>query len=405
MPCSNIYFDYNSSAPLTKGAKQAIIEMLDQFGNPSSVHYHGRMMRRLVEDARDALAQRLKADRSDTIIFNSGCTEGNNTVLKTFASLEGTILTTTIEHACVLNATAQPTLIPTDHNGILDLNMLEQHLKAHASAAAPGPCLVSVMLANNELGTIQPLQEVIHLARQYHAYVHTDAAQALGRIAVDLERYPVDYLALSSQKIGGPTGVGALYIKAKAPYQPLILGSSQEKGRRAGTLNSRFIHAFKAAFAENCPDSWAAADALRNWIEDQILSFCPEARVWAKHAQRLPNTSSLMMPGVANQTQIMAFDLAGYSVSAGSACSSGKLSTSHVLQAIGLTEQEATNTIRLSLCPDVTPEQATGFVAAWKEIYTRASASASTSVATKAPLSQDAPVMQSVAPFADRAVI
>ena len=405
MRTSNIYFDYNSSAPLTNGAKQAIIDILDVFGNPSSVHSHGRLMRRVVEDTRDALAARLKAQSSDTIIFNSGCTEGNNTVLKTFTSLGGTIFTSTVEHACVLNATAQAVLISTDHNGIIDLNVLEHHLKARASTATTGPCLVSVMLANNELGTIQPLQEVIQLARKYQAYVHTDAAQALGRIPVDLEQYPVDYLTLSSQKIGGPTGVGALYIKAKAPYEALILGSTQEKGRRAGTLNSRFIYAFKAALEDNHPNSWAQTDALRDWIEKQISAFCPEARIWAKEVKRLPNTSSLMMPGVASQTQIMAFDLAGYSVSAGSACSSGKLSVSHVLRAIGLTDQEALNTLRISLCPDVTAQQAEGFVNAWKKIYMRASPHASTRASVRTHVPMDKCVTQSPAPLMDSAVI
>ena len=371
MPLKNtpLFFDYNATAPLRPEAKQALLEALDDCGNAASPHIFGRQMRQKLESARQVLAQTLGSAFPDEIVFNSGGTEGNNTVLKTFESQGAAILVSAVEHACVRTVCKKAQQIPVDQNGIVDLNWLDETL---SQCDQSRPILVSVMLVNNETGVIQPLQEIITLARKYNAYVHSDAVQALGRIPVTLELYPVDYMTFSAHKIGGCTGFGALYVKAKAPYTPLILGGGQEKEKRSGTSNTFGAIAFGAALTAAQEQSWNTVERLRNNLEKSILDFCPTATIWSQKAPRVANTLSVRMPGVPNMTQLMAFDIEGIAVSAGSACSSGKVYPSPVLTAMRVVPTQALETIRVSMGPTTTQKDINYFFNAWKSIYDRA---------------------------------
>lgn len=407
-PKKRSYFDYNSSAPLHPAAKAKLIELLEIEGNASSVHFEGRRMRQEVERARQTLATLLKTSRPDQIIFNSGCTEGNNTVLKSFIDKDNSVITSKIEHSCVLSplmqASAHPQisekspldamtqdaieqrplrqnayLCDVDERGQLKLQHLKELLEDLRKQTTT-PILVSVMLANNETGVVQEhYQDIITLVRHYeNTFLHMDAAQALCRVPVDLERYPVDYLTLSSHKIGGPMGVGALYLRPGAPYTSLIDGGGQEKERRSGTHNARSIAAFGEALRHLAPKDWDACRIYRDHIETELKKFAPELHIWCQEAVRLPNTSALAMPHVEAHTQLMAFDLEGFAVSAGSACSSGKTTPSHVLSALQkglngseLSQEHIQNTIRISLSPKVTLAEADHFIEVWKNIYNR----------------------------------
>lgn len=369
MPESRIFLDYNSTAPLHPKAKEAMLEVMDCIGNPSSIHSFGRQMRQRFEQARQRVNEILGVDRHDALIFNSGGSEGNNTVIKTFLNAGGTVFASSIEHPCILEVSSKIKKIPVTKTGVIQLEWLEESL---SSFVPEGPVLISVMLANNETGTIQPLQEVISLAKKHGAYVHSDMVQAIGRIPVCLDRYPVDYLTLSSHKVGGPVGIGALYVHSKAPYSSLIVGGAQEKSRRAGTLNVMGAVGFEQALSATLEEDWEAVAQKRNFLEQKIISSCPQAHVWGQTEERLPNTSSLHMPGVNNETQVIAFDLEGIAVSAGSACSSGKISRSHVLEAMGISEKEAQETIRLSLGPTLNQRAINKFIETWIKIYQKA---------------------------------
>ena len=364
-----LFFDYNATAPLKPEAKAAMLDVMELAGNPASPHLFGRQMRQRMEEARCLIAETLKAKKVDEIVFNSGGTEGNNTVLKTFQNLDASIFVSAIEHSCVLKSCPSARIIPVDHNGIVNLEWLDQAL----STCDPSkPILVSVMLLNNETGVIQPLQEIIKISKKYKAYTHSDAVQALGRLPLDLDLYPVDYMSISGHKIGGATGCGALYVRTKAPYTPLLVGGGQEKEKRSGTSNVLGVTAFGAALKVARNQDWSPIENIRKHLEMEIQSHCPQAMIWSKEAPRVANTLSIYMPSVPNMTQLMAFDIEGIAVSSGSACSSGKVTASHVLSAMGIDKEKALETIRVSMPPTTTPKEADRFLKAWKNIYDRA---------------------------------
>lgn len=366
MAAEGFYFDYNATMPLLPEAFDAMQHMMRRFGNASAVHRFGRDMRQELEKARQAIAARLKASPEE-IIFTSGGTEANNTVIHIFKKLGASLLISTIEHACVLNAAVGAGLIPVSQEGVIDLLALEKQLQERAGK----PTLVSVMLSNNETGVIQPLSQVVDLARQYGAWIHSDCAQALGKIPFTFEELGVDYLTLSSHKIGGPFGLGILLVKKGAPFDPLIVGAGQEKGRRAGTYNTPAIVGFAAALEQIVPEKWFQAERLRDFFEAQIKAICPEVPIFGAGCRRLPNTSYVAMPGVNQETQLIAFDLEGIAVSAGTACTSGKIEPSHVLIAMGYDSEIAGQAIRVSFGPCVTQGDVEHLVAAWKRLYER----------------------------------
>jgi cysteine desulfurase len=351
------YLDHNATSPLRPVAHNAVVEALREVGNPSSVHRAGRAAKARVERARRQVAQLVGALPAE-IVFTSGGTEANNLVL----SQQGRrILASAIEHDSVLKAVPAADLIPVDGDGVIELAALERML---AAQSAGQPALVSVMFANNETGVIQPIAEVVRLARAAGALVHCDAVQAAGKVPVDLHGLGVDYLSLSAHKLGGPMGVGALVVRSRAPLIADRRGGGQESFRRAGTENVAGIAGFGAA-AEASIDGLDVV-ALRDRIEANL-----SGKVFGSAAKRLPNTTCISMPGVKAETQVMAFDLAGVCVSAGAACSSGKVTRSAVLSAMGVDPSMAETAIRISCGWNTVSEDIDRLIKAWRDLYIR----------------------------------
>ena len=358
-----VYLDYNASAPLCPEARQAMIAAMDVAGNPSSVHASGRAARKIVDHARRTIADLVGGD-SERIIFTSGGTEANNLALNGLEDV--TVFTSAIEYPSVIEGRVDAKRIPVDGNGVVDLDALEAMLKE--ASAAGQKVLVSVMLANNETGVIQPVAKVALLAREYGAKVHCDAIQALGRLPVDMGRLLVDMVSVSAHKIGGPKGIGALAIAPGVMLVPQIRGGGQEKYRRGGTENVLGIAGFGAA-AERAGAqlaNMANVAALRDRLETELASEAPELLIAGKGTERLVNTSCLILPGMPGETQVMALDLAGVAISSGSACSSGKVRESHVLKEMGVSD--AGSAIRVSLGLETTDEDIDTFIRVWSRM-------------------------------------
>lgn len=358
-----VYLDYSASAPLKPAARLAMIEAMDGVGNASSVHQFGRKARQQVDNARASLAGALGV-KPEQVVFTCGATEANNMAMQGLAGRQ--LIVSSIEHPSILQAAPQAAQIRVDENGIINLNQLEELLKA-----SPSPALVSVMLVNNETGVIQPVEEVVKLARNYGALVHCDAVQALGRLEVDFTTLGVDMLSLSAHKIGGPQGVGALIVREKLGLASLLKGGGQEMRRRAGTENVAGVAGFSASIG-TLADDLARAQEWAGWrdeMESTILTQAPDAVIIGQKAPRVATISAIAMPGVKSETQLMAFDLAGYAVSSGSACSSGKVQASHVLKAMGLRDEIATATTRISFGWGSVRQELTGFAGSWLAFY------------------------------------
>jgi cysteine desulfurase len=363
-----VYLDHNATTTVRPAAAEAVAAALSLTGNASSVHGFGRAVRRAVEDAREAVAALVGAAPAD-VVFTSGGTEANNLALR--GSGRERILVSAVEHESVLMAGAGAALIPVDSDGVVDLDALDSLLAGEGT-----PALVSVMLANNETGVVQPVAGIAGVARRFGALVHCDAVQAAGKIPVDMSALGVDMLSLSAHKIGGPAGVGALVVADSVPLSPIVFGGGQERGRRMGTENFSGIAGFGAAAREarKGVDGFAELGRLRDGLERRILALSPETRIFGAGAERLPNTSCLTMPGMASETQVMALDLAGVAVSAGSACSSGKVQASHVLAAMNADAAQAASAIRASLGWNSTAQDVDAFVDAWSALHARAAA-------------------------------
>jgi cysteine desulfurase len=364
------YLDWNATAPLRPEAAAAMAEALARCGNPSSVHRYGREARRALEAARAQVAALVGAAPAE-VIFTSGGTEANQLALRGIADRR--VLVSAIEHDSVRQAVPEAATIPVTRQGIVDLDALDRRLAAEAR-----PALVSLMLANNETGILQPVAEAARLAHAHGALLHCDAVQAAGKLPVDRAALGVDLLTLSAHKLGGPQGVGALVAPPELPLAALQTGGGQERGRRAGTENLPGIVGFgvAAAIAGDRLGDYAAVALLRDEAARRLKAIAPEAPVYGEDAPRLPNTLCLGMPGVAAATQVMALDLAGVMVSAGAACSSGKLRRSPVLEAMGVPGAEAESAIRISLGWSTTPADIDQLVEAWGALYARTRARA-----------------------------
>jgi cysteine desulfurase len=354
------YLDWNATAPLRPEAAAAAAAALQLCGNPSSVHRGGRAARRVVEDARDAVARLLDA-APDMVVFTSGGTEANHLALR--GSGRRRVLVSAVEHDSVLQAVADAERIPVDGNGIVRLDRLDAML-----AAGSLPALVSVMIANNETGIIQPSLAVAEVAHGHDALYHCDAVQAVGKLPCSLAATGADLLTLSAHKIGGPQGVGALVVRDGVGLDPQLRGG-QEHGRRAGTENVPGIAGFGAA--AGVADDWRPVEALRDRLESEIAARAPDALVIGAAVARLPNTTALAMPGMPAETQVIALDLDGVMVSAGAACSSGKVRASHVLAAMGYGPDIAGATIRISLGWTTKEADIDRFLDAWTALYRR----------------------------------
>jgi cysteine desulfurase len=349
-----VYLDWNATTPLRPQAKAAMAAAWELSGNPSSVHSEGRMARRLIEDARSAVAMAV-GDRPQGVVFTSGGTEANALAL-TPGLRGGTrgpanrLLVSAIEHASVLAGGRFPTasvgVIDVTRAGVVDL----QHLRA-LLADGP-PALVSVMLANNETGAIQPVAEIAGIVRAAGGVLHVDAIQAFGKIPFDLTSTQADLLTLSAHKIGGPKGVGALVLaEGVEGLEAQVRGGGQELGRRAGTENVAGIAGFGAAVQIAIKALDVDRPRIRSLRErlEHGLRQTPELIVFSDDVKRLPNTALFTVPGMKAETAVIGFDLAGVAVSSGSACSSGKVQPSHVLAAMGYRQDLAQGAVRLSL--------------------------------------------------------
>ena len=365
MSARESYLDWNATAPLRQEARAALAAALEACGNPSSVHRRGRAARRMVEAARTAVAA-LAGALPDEVVFLSGGTEANHLAL--IGAGRARILVSAVEHDSVLRAVPEAERIPVDKDGRVLLAGLEERL-----AADGVPALVSVMLANNETGVIEPVAEIAAIAHARGALFHCDAVQAAGKVPLDLAATGADFLSLSAHKLGGPPGVGALIVRDGIELDPMLRGGAQERRRRAGTENLPGIAGFAAAarVAAAEIEAYDRVRQLRDALEAEIARLAPEAVVFGADVPRLPNTSAIAMPGMPAETQVIALDLEGVMVSAGAACSSGKVTPSHVLEAMGAGADLARSAIRVSLGWCTTEADIAHFLDAWTGLYRR----------------------------------
>lgn len=419
-----IYLDYNATAPMLPAVRAAMKAVGGLPLNPASIHAAGRHAKKLLEDARRDIAQALSAFPNEVLFVGSG-TEANNMVLRAFAPTH-TLMVSAVEHASIhkTGGLLGAAVVPVDGAGVVDLTALESQL----AVLSARPVLLSIMLANNETGVIQPIAEIARIAHAHGALVHCDAVQALGKIPLDWGLLGVDMLTLCAHKCGGPVGVGALLIRSDLALAPMFTGGGQELGRRAGTENIPAIVGFAALVREvaHCPQA-AQWRGWQEWLAAEIQRIAPDTVVFGADAaakntsplrgevgalatgggdaisaidaeiapitppsppsqpsplkgegavSRLPNTLQLTMPGVPSQTQLMNFDLAGFAVSAGSACSSGRVAPSHVLLAMGVPPEVADTAIRISWGWGTTEAEIHALAKAWGTVYRRLSPSA-----------------------------
>jgi len=361
IPARLSYLDYNASTPLLPEAAAAMNESLALYGNPSSVHAAGRAARAVIEDAREAVARLVNAPPAQ-VIFTSGATEANALALG-----GARVLASAVEHPSVL-AWSEAT-IPVHPSGVADLTALRD-----ARATVSG--IVAVMFANNETGVLQPVREAADLAHESGLRLHCDAVQGAGKRALDFTALGCDSMSLSAHKMGGPKGVGALIVREGLELPGMIRGGGQERRRRAGTENLAGIAGFGAAAkaADRLIAAQTGIGALRDGLEARITQAVPAARIVSREAERLANTSCILLPGGSAETQLMRLDLAGVAVSAGAACSSGKIAPSHVLTAMGAAAADAKCAIRVSLGWDTTEADIARFLEAWLALAQAAAA-------------------------------
>jgi cysteine desulfurase len=352
-----IYFDYNATTPLAPQVIDAVTTATrDQFGNASSVHHFGQQAKAALDEARSATAALLHADPSE-IVYTSGGTESDNFAVRGAAeALEPTgrrhLVASAIEHEAVLNTLKALgrrgwtiSLLPVDETGVVDPDRL-------AGLVTKETALVSVMHANNEIGTIQPIAALAAVAHKHGALMHTDAVQTVGKVAVDVRAMGVDLLTLSAHKFNGPKGAGALWIKRGTRMLPILTGGKHERSRRAGTENVPALVGMGVAAqlaGAKLDTEGARVAALRDRLEDAILRAVPGTTVNGTRTARVPNTTNISFDRVEAESLLIALDLEGIAVSTGSACSSGTLEPSHVLRAMGLSSHRTQNSLRFSL--------------------------------------------------------
>ncbi len=352
-----VYFDYNATTPLSPEVAETMARVSREvFGNASSVHFFGQQAKATLDEARTAISALLNGDPSD-IVFTSGGTEADNAAIRGVAEAAEArgrrhLIASAIEHEAVLNtlrALARrgwtTTLLPVDESGIVAVSALE-------SAITDQTALVSVMHANNEIGTIQPVAELARVAHARGALMHTDAVQSVGKVPVDVRALDVDLLSLSAHKFNGPKGTGALWVKRGTRMQPILTGGKHERNRRAGTENVPAIAGLGVAArlaAGKLSAEGVRVGALRDQLETRILAAVPGTYINGARTPRVPNTTNVSFDRVEAESLLIALDLEGVAVSTGSACSSGTLEPSHVLKAMGLPVHRTQNSLRFSL--------------------------------------------------------
>ncbi len=366
------YFDWNATAPLREEARAAMGAALAFTGNASSVHAEGRAVRRLIEKAREQVAQLLFSDAKN-VIFTSGATEANMLALTPMLEIAGRkeprdrLFVSAIEHPSVRAGGRFPResieTLPVMGNGVVDLAALSLAVK---KAARP---LVSVMLANNETGVVQPIAQIAEIVHAASGVLHVDAVQGTGKIDCDIAALGADLVSVSSHKLGGPQGAGALIRRGDIHVaEPLMKGGGQERGQRAGTENVAAIAGFGAAAAAATRTDTERVAAMRDRLEQGLRRVTPDVRIFGDRETRLPNTTLFAVPGVKAETAIIAFDLNGIAVSSGSACSSGKVQPSEVLAAMGVDAALARGAIRASIGNNTTETEIDRFVETWNTV-------------------------------------
>ena len=365
-----VYFDHNATTPVDTAVADAMTRVLrEDFGNPSSIHHFGQRAKGILDDARTAVADLIKAEVSE-VVFTSGGTEADNFAIRGVAeALEVTgrrhLIASAIEHEAVLNTLRAlnrrgwtTTLLPVDASGIVAPEALE-------AALTDQTALVSVMHANNEIGTVQPVADLARIAHARGALFHTDAVQSVAKIPVDVRALGADLLSLSAHKFNGPKGAGALWIKRGTRVTAILTGGKHERNRRAGTENVAAIAGLGAAAtlaAGKLTTEAARLSALRDRLENEVLAVIPQTAVNGARDRRVPNTTNISFGGIEAESLLIALDLEGVAVSTGSACSSGTLEPSHVLRAMGFPAHRTQNSIRVSLGAGNTDEQVDYFV-------------------------------------------
>jgi cysteine desulfurase len=365
-----IYLDYNATAPLHKNVIKKIQNLkFEEFGNPSSVHKIGRNSKKIVEEVRRNILSTLKAKNYD-LIFTSGATESNNLAIKGFIKKNNikTIFSLQTEHASVIdvvkNLDIEKKFFNINSNGNVNLKEIEELLSKQTSSF-----LVSIMFANNESGIIHPINEIAKIVKKYKGIIHCDGVQGLGKIEIDLDSLDVDLFSISSHKIGGPTGIGALLINTRNNISPEITGGGQEKNLRSGTENFLGIVGFGEAISEVNNLAKICNSEIKNnrdLLEANLKKLSNEIKIFGEDTNRLANTCYFAYPSMTSENQVIALDQKGICVSSGAACSSGKVEPSHVLKAMQVDEKYIHSAIRVSLGWDSTKEQIETFFNIWK---------------------------------------
>lgn len=347
-----IYMDHGATSPMLPEALDIMMDILrNAYGNPSSIHGTGRQARKIVEEARRQAAKALNA-LPEEIFFTSGGTEGDNWALRGMTARGGHVITSSVEHHAVLHTCAAlekhgivSTFLPVDENGRVRLEDAERAMRENT-------CLVSLMLANNEIGTIEPVKEVCASAHARGIPVHTDAVQAFGGIPVDVQELGVDILSLSAHKFGGPKGIGIMYVRKGTRLERYMTGGEQERRMRAGTENVASIAAAGAAMeavSRSLPERIAKIRQMRDRLEEGIVREIPDVLINGGEAQRIPGCLNVSFLGLEGEAVLLRLDLAGIAASSGSACTAGSLDPSHVLMAIGRTRAQAQASVRFTL--------------------------------------------------------
>lgn len=361
-----IYLDHNATTPIRDEVFELVTSIMRETGNAATTHAAGRRASHHIERARIQLATAVNT-RPAQVIFTGSATESINTIVKTFKGER--VLASAIEHAAVLDC-GQSNIeqISVTSDGLIDLGALEESLKRDPQVA-----LVSLIIVNNETGIIQPVKQAAEIVHKYGALIHVDAVQALGKIPVDFQDIGADYMTFSAHKIGGTQGVGAFVFAAQRPVRPLLKGGKQEKQQRAGTSNTAGIAGMGLA-AEMAVANMARYDELAVWrdeIEDRISQSLDDITINGKNAPRVGNTISLTCSSIKNTVQMMNLDLENICLSGGSACSSGVAKPSHVLKGMGLSDEDALSTIRLSMGWNTTRDDVNGFIDSYIKIIER----------------------------------
>ncbi len=355
-----VYLDNNATTPVLPEVFEAMKPFyLEEFGNASSIHHYGQRARSAVEKARSSVAALLNA-RPAEIVFTSGGTEGDNAAIFGLVNRGDHIIASTIEHSAVMNTCkrleqmgCEVTFVPVNGRGEVDPEEVRKALR-------PNTRLISIMMANNETGVVQPVEEISRIAREADVFFHTDAVQAAGKIPIDVQQIGCDVLTISGHKIHAPQGTGAVYIKRGTLIQPMIYGGSHERQRRAGTENlpgivglGKAAELSKTWLGGNGPAEMAA---LRDRLQNSILNAIPDCGINGEGAKRVPNTTNLWFDYIEGEALVIALDLKGLAVSSGAACSSGAIEPSHVLLAMELTHERARSSVRISMGKQTTSE-------------------------------------------------